>query len=93
MNINADGSWIPCPAASDFRPANLLHEDVEKLWRSGQAKELRRRVHRELCSSCMLSCSLGDSMPWSEWRRGGWDRPRTEPAEGTEPAPEAKPHV
>jgi len=72
ININADGTWIPCPASSDFLPRSLIDADVEKLWKSPEARAMRSRVRRELCGSCMLSCSLGDSMPLGEWLRGGW---------------------
>ena len=73
ININADGSFLPCPAASDIFPKNLLTEDAASLWRSEEAKKMRARIHREFCPSCMLSCSLGDSMPLWEWLRGGWE--------------------
>jgi MoaA/NifB/PqqE/SkfB family radical SAM enzyme len=77
ININADGSLIPCPAASDLLPLNVLTDNPERIWRGAAARAMRRRVHRELCPGCMLSCSLGDSMPLDEWRRGGWDgRPK-----------------
>ncbi|HUT55325.1 MAG TPA: radical SAM protein [bacterium] len=73
ININADGSLFPCPAASDLFPKNVLKEDVEKLWSGGEARDMRRRIAREFCPTCMLSCSLGDSMPAGEWVRGGWE--------------------
>jgi MoaA/NifB/PqqE/SkfB family radical SAM enzyme len=73
VNINADGSLIPCPASSDLFPRNALVEDMAALWRSDEAEAMRGRVRRELCPGCMLSCSLGDSMPLSEWLRGGWE--------------------
>lgn len=73
ININADGTLIPCPASSDYFRHNALTEDMEKLWKSAEARKMRARVRRELCPECMLSCSLGDSMPLSEWLRGGWD--------------------
>jgi len=75
VNINADGTLIPCPASSDLFPRNALTEDMAALWKSVEARELRARVRRELCPGCMLSCSLGDSMPFSEWLAGGWDGP------------------
>lgn len=73
VNINADGTLIPCPASSDVFRHNVLDEDMDVLWRSKEAREMRRKVHREFCPTCMLSCSLGDSMPVWEWVRGGWD--------------------
>jgi MoaA/NifB/PqqE/SkfB family radical SAM enzyme len=72
ININADGSLIPCPAASDVFPRNVLEEDVEKLWSGREAGEVRSRIACEFCPTCMLSCSLGDSMPAGEWVKGGW---------------------
>ncbi|MFO8055911.1 MAG: radical SAM protein [bacterium] len=73
VNINADGTLIPCPASSDLFPRNVLYENMDELWRSADMLKLRKKVHRDLCPSCMLSCSLGDSMPLSEWLKGGWD--------------------
>ncbi len=73
ININADGTLIPCPASSDMFPKNVLEEDMDRLWKSNDMKKLRKRVHSDLCPSCMLSCSLGDSMPFSEWLCRGWD--------------------
>lgn len=76
ININADGSWIPCPAAAYLLPKNFREAEAEEFWKSEEAQSLRDRVHREFCPSCMLSCSLGDSLPLSEWLRGGWDQNR-----------------
>jgi MoaA/NifB/PqqE/SkfB family radical SAM enzyme len=73
ININADGSLIPCPASSDLFPKNALLEDMDKLWQSKEAKDVRHNITCSFCPSCMLSCSLGDSMPMGEWVRGGWD--------------------
>jgi len=73
VNINADGTWIPCPATSDLFPRDVTEEEMDKLWKSREVREFRRKVSREVCPDCMLSCSLGDSMPLSEWLGGGWD--------------------
>ena len=53
---------------------NVLNQDMKALWKGPEAKAMRERVLREFCPSCMLSCSLGDSMPLIEWLRGGWER-------------------
>jgi len=74
ININADGSLIPCPASSDVFPKNVTKEDPEAIWRGREARLMRARVHGEFCPSCMLSCSLGDSMPVGEYFKGGWDK-------------------
>ncbi len=73
VNINADGTWIPCPASSDMFLRDVTKEDMDKLWRSRKVREFRRKISREICPGCMLSCSLGDSMPFSEWLGGGWE--------------------
>jgi MoaA/NifB/PqqE/SkfB family radical SAM enzyme len=72
VNINADGSLIPCPAASDIFPRSVVEEAVDKLWTSSGARTMRDTIRREYCPTCMLSCSLGDSMPLGEWLKGGW---------------------
>ena len=72
VNINADGTLIPCPASSDTLPINILDEDIKKVWPGKKAKEMRKMVCREMCPTCMLSCSLGDSMPLSEFIKG-WE--------------------
>lgn len=74
ININADGTLIPCPAASDVFPESVLDSDPEALWKSRETKRMRKSVRENCCGSCMLSCSLGDSMPLSEWLKGGWDK-------------------
>lgn len=73
VNINADGTLIPCPASSDIFPRNVAVLDPEQVWKSKEAAAMRKEVERRLCPGCMLSCSLGDSMPLSEWLAGGWD--------------------
>ncbi len=72
ININADATLILCPAASDWFPEDVTGKDLTRIWNGPAARETRRRVIRELCPSCPLSCSLGDSMPFSEWVRG-WE--------------------
>jgi len=73
VNINADGTLIPCPASSDLFPRNVLAGEIEEAWRGSEARKMRKRVARDYCGRCMLSCSLGDSMPVSELLRGGWE--------------------
>jgi MoaA/NifB/PqqE/SkfB family radical SAM enzyme len=73
VNINADGTLIPCPTTSDLFPHHALKEDLAALHQSREAREFRRRAAREFCPECMLSCSLGDSMPLTEWLSGGWE--------------------
>ncbi len=73
VNINADATLIPCPAASDLFMHSVLEEDPAELWRSREAMEMRKWVEKKCCPACTLSCSLGDSMPLSEWLSGGWD--------------------
>jgi len=73
VNINADGTWIPCPATSDLEPISFVENDPEEIWHDKKARALRKRAEKEYCPACALSCSLGDSMPISEWLAGGWD--------------------
>ncbi len=73
ININANGILIPCPAASDIFPVNACGKDMDAFWRGKDARAMRRRVAREFCPSCMLSCSVGDAMSITELVQGGWD--------------------
>lgn len=73
ININANGVLIPCPAASDVFPVNVCGMDVEEIWRSAAAREMRKRIEKEFCPSCMLSCSVGDAMSLREFIAGGWN--------------------
>ncbi len=73
VNINANGVLIPCPAASDMFPVDVFGLDLDELWRSSEAEEMRRRVLKDFCPSCMLSCSVGDAMSIRELLQRGWD--------------------
>jgi MoaA/NifB/PqqE/SkfB family radical SAM enzyme len=72
VNINADGALIPCPASSDKLPVNITEENIEEVWDSDKARKMRKMVCQKLCPTCMLSCSLGDSMPLGEYLKG-WE--------------------
>ncbi len=70
--IDADGSWMPCPLCSDWMRVNFQDRAPEQFWKSRDARELRKRAERELCPSCALSCSLGDSLSIREFLAGGF---------------------
>ena len=74
FNLDADGTFIPCPTVAYLFPVNLLGRDPEEFWHSREVQAMRRRVQAEHCPTCPLSCSLGDSLTWDEWRRGGWEK-------------------
>jgi len=71
--INADGSWLPCPLSSGWIKVNFLETPPEKFWKSKSAQNLRKKVEKELCPKCALSCSLGDSLSFWEFIHGGFD--------------------
>ncbi len=73
ININADGTLIPCPAASDIFPVKVQDKDVDKVWRGTEARTMRSRIAREFCPDCMLSCSLGDAMSLTDRLQSSWD--------------------
>ena len=71
--IDSDGSWIPCPLSSNWQKVNFLQVSAEKFWKSKTTRELRKRIQKQLCPKCGLSCSLGDSLSISEFLRGGFE--------------------
>jgi MoaA/NifB/PqqE/SkfB family radical SAM enzyme len=72
VNLEPDGTFLPCPTCSNIFPVNVKGRDLEELWRSQEMEALRRRIVTEHCPTCRLGCSLGDSLTFSEWRKGGW---------------------
>jgi len=70
--LDSDGTWIPCPLASEWYRVNFLEIEPEKFWKARIARALRKRIQRKLCPGCGLSCSLGDSLSLSEFLRGGF---------------------
>jgi len=70
--IDSDGSWLPCPLCSEWMRVNFLEMDPGKFWKGKEARALRRKAAQELCPSCMLSCSVGDSLSLREFFSGGF---------------------
>lgn len=57
-NIDSDGTMFLCSADSSLVYGSVLETAPDELWYSRAARELRKRVKREFCPKCTISCDL-----------------------------------
>ena len=57
-NLDSDGTMFLCSADSSLVYGSVLETAPDELWYSHEARELRRRMKREFCPRCTISCDL-----------------------------------
>jgi len=61
-NLDSDGSLRMCSADNTLVFGNVRIHPPDEIWHSEKAKELRKRVSKNLCPTCSLQCDLAFSL-------------------------------